>query len=163
MKKILLTICMVLSLSTAWAGNPSGKLRSLVSSFKHEPGFEVLDLGGLGMGLIRMAARAEADDPEDRQALELLRSIKRLTVLDFSDASPEKKEKFLRKANRILDDQEVLMEAKEDGETVRIYGVSSKDGSILEDIVLLTDEALVSVRGSIRSDQIGALMKQAGR
>ena len=163
MKKILLTLLMVLSLSTAWAGNPSGKLRSLVSSFKHEPGFEVVDLGGLGMGLLRMAASAEADDPEDRQALELLRSIKRLTVLDFSSASPEKKEKFLRKANRILDGEEVLMEAKDGGETVRVYGVSSKDGSILEDIVLLTAEALISVRGTIRADQIGALMKQAGQ
>ena len=163
MKKILLTLLMVLSLSTAWAGNPSGKLRSLVSSFKHEPGFEVVDLGGLGMGLLRMAAGAEADDPEDRQALELLRSIKRLTVLDFSSASPEKKEKFLRKANRILDGEEVLMEAKDGGETVRVYGVSSKDGSILEDIVLLTAEALISVRGTIRADQIGALMKQAGQ
>ena len=163
MKKILLTLLMVLSLSTAWAGNPSGKLRSLVSSFKHEPGFEVVDLGGLGMGLLRMAASAEADDPEDRQALELLRSIKRLTVLDFSSASPEKKEKFLRKVNRILDGEEVLMEAKDGGETVRVYGVSSKDGSILEDIVLLTAEALISVRGTIRADQIGALMKQAGQ
>ena len=154
---------MVLSLSTAWAGNPSGKLRTLVNDFRHEPGFEVVDLGGLGMGLLRMAARAEADDPEDRQALELLQGIKRLTVLDFSDAEATLKEKFIRKVNKILKDQEVLMEAKDKGETVRIYGVSSKDGSLLEDIVLLTEDALISVRGKIRTDQIGELMEKAGR
>ena len=44
MKKILLTLLMALSLtSLAWAGNPGGKLRSLVSSYKGTEGFDVVD------------------------------------------------------------------------------------------------------------------------
>ena len=82
---------------------------------------------------------------------------------DFSDAAPETREKFLRKANRILNSGEMLMEAKDGDETVRIFGTSSEDGSLLEDIALLAGDALIFVRGSIRADQIGALMKQADK
>ena len=149
MKKILLTLCMVLSLlPAAWAGNPAGKLRTLVNEFRNEPGFEMVDMGPVALGLIRAAARGEVN-------------IKRLTILDFSDAEASRKEKFLRKAKRVLAEEEMLMEAKDGGETVRIYGMSNAAGDILEDIILLADDALISVRGKIRADLVGELVNQA--
>ena len=164
MKRILITLCMALCLvGEAWAGNPGGKLRSLVSSFKGTEGFDVVDLGGPALLLLKTVARAEADDPEDRAAMDLFRNLRRLTVIDFSEAAPEKKEKFLRKLDRILDGEEILMEAKDGGEKVAIYGLSSKDGSQIKDIIIRADDALISVRGSIRTDQVEALMKQASK
>ena len=53
------------------------------------------------------------------------------------------------------------MEAKDGGETVRIYGMSNAAGDILEDIILLADDALISVRGKIRADLVGELVNQA--
>ena len=155
-----MALCLV---GEAWAGNPGGKLRSLVSSFKGTEGFDIVDLGGPAMLLLKAAARAEVDDPEDRAAMDLFRSLKRLTVVDFSEAAPEKREKFLRKLDRILEGEEVLMEARDGGEKVAIYGLTSKDGSRIEDIIIRADDALISVRGSIRTDQIEALMKQASK
>ena len=157
---------MVLSLGTAaLAGqktqNP--QLRNLVTSYKGTEGFEIVDMGGVALSLMRAAARSAAETEEDRQALALFKGLKRLTVVDFSDASDHAKETFLRKANKILDHSEMLMEVKDGGEAVRIYGSSSKDENLLEDIVLLADEALIVVRGSIRIDQIEALMKQANQ
>ena len=149
--------------STAWAGNPGGKIRSLVTSFKGTEGFDVVDLGGPAMLLLKAAAHAEVDDPEDRAAMDLFRSLRRLTVVDFSEAAPEKREKFLRKLDRILAGEEVLMEAKDGGEKVAIYGLTSKDGSRIDDIIIRADDALISVRGSIRTDQVEALMKQASK
>ena len=149
--------------STAWAGNPGGKIRSLVTSFKGTEGFDVVDLGGPAMLLLKAAARAEVDDPEDRAAMDLFRSLRRLTVVDFSEAAPETREKFLRKLDRILVGEEVLMEAKDGGEKVAIYGLTSKDGSRIDDIIIRADDALISVRGSIRTDQVEALMKQASK
>ena len=155
-----MALCLV---GEAWAGNPGGKLRSLVSSFKGTEGFDVVDLGGPAMLLLKAAARAEVDDPEDRAAMDLFRSLRRLTVVDFSEAAPEKREKFLRKLDRILAGEEVLMEAKDGGEKVAIYGLTSKDGSRIDDIIIRADDALISVRGSIRTDQVEALMKQASK
>lgn len=155
-----MALCLV---GETWAGNPGGKLRSLVSSFKGTEGFDIVDLGGPALFLLKAAARAEVDDPEDRAAMDLFRSLKRLTVIDFSEAAPEKREKFLRKLDRILDGEEVLMEAKDGGEKVAIYGLTSKDGSRIDDIIIRADDALISVRGSIRTDQVEALMKQASK
>ena len=162
MKKILLTLCMVLCLvPTAWAGNPSGKIRTLVNDFRDQPGFEVVEMGPVALGLIRAAARGEVKNDDDRKALQVFKDIKRLTILDFSDADAARKEKFLRKAKRILADEEMLMEAKDDGETVRIYGLSNAAGNILEDIIILAGDALISVRGKIRADLVGELVNQA--
>ena len=83
--------------------------------------------------------------------------------MDFSEAAPDVKDKFLRKVNRILKGGEMLLEAKDGGETVRIYGTSSRDGSLLEDVALLAGDALIFVRGTIRADQVAALIAQADR
>jgi hypothetical protein len=164
MKKLLITLLMLLSLgAAARAGEQNPQLRSLVSSYKGTEGFEIVDIGGIGLGLLKAAAKSAAETPEDREALKLFNGLKRLTIVDFSDAAPETREKFLRKANRILQGGEMLMEAKDGDETVRIFGTSSEDGSLLEDIALLAGDALIFVRGSIRADQIGALMKQADK
>ena len=155
---------MVLSLgANAWAGGQNAKLRSLVSSYKGTEGFEIVDLGGIGLGLLKAAARSAAESQEDREALKLFSGIKRLTVVDFSDAAPEARDKFLRKANKILKGGEMLMEAKDEGETVRIYGTSSGEGDLLEDIAILAEDALIFVRGTVRMDQVGELMKQADK
>ena len=155
---------MVLSLgANAWAGGQNAKLRSLVSTYKGTEGFEIVDLGGIGLGLLKAAARSAAESQEDREALKLFSGIKRLTVVDFSDAAPEARDKFLRKANKILKGGEMLMEAKDEGETVRIYGTSSGEGDLLEDIAILAEDALIFVRGTVRMDQVGELMQQADK
>lgn len=164
MKKILITLMMLLSLGTvAMAGEPNRQLRNLVSDYRGTQGFDVVDLGGVSLSLLKAAAKTAAKTPEDREALRLFNGLKRLTIVDFSEAEPEVKDKFLRKVNRILRSGEMLLEAKDGGETVRIYGTSSDDGNLLEDVALLAGEALIFVRGSIRADQVAALMKQADR
>ena len=50
-----MALCLV---GEAWAGNPGGKLRSLVSSFKRTEGFDVVDQGGPAMLLLKAAVRA---------------------------------------------------------------------------------------------------------
>ena len=152
-----MVLCLV---PTAWAGNPSGKIRTLVNDFRDQPGFEVVEMGPVALGLIRAAARGEVKNDDDRKALQVFKDIKRLTILDFSDADAAHKEKFLRKAKRILADEEMLMEAKDDGETVRIYGLSNVS-DILEDVIILAGDALISVHGKIRADLVGELINQA--
>jgi hypothetical protein len=155
---------MVLSLlPAAWAGNPSGKIRTLVNEYRDEPGFEVVDMGGLALGLLRAAARTQVETAEDRMALDLFSAVKRLTVLDFSETDAARKDKFLRKVTRLLADEDVLLEAKEGGQTVKVYGLSSEDGHILEDIILLAEDTLISLNGKIRTDQLSELMAKVNQ
>ena len=164
MKKLLLTLMMLLCLGTAaLAGEQASQLRRLVSSYKGTEGFEVVDIGGVGLGLLKVAARVSADTPEDREALKLFNGLKRLTVVDFSDAAPGVREEFLRKSETILRSSEMLLEAKDEEGIVRIYGTSSDDGTLLKDIAILAEDALIFIRGTIRADQVEALMKQADK
>ena len=164
MKKLLITLMMLLTLGTAVrAGDQNPELRSLVSDYRDTQGFDVVDLGGVSLSLLKAAAKTAAKTPEDREALKVFNGLKRLTIVDFSEAAPEVKDKFLRKVNRILRSGEMLLEAKDGGETVRIYGTSSDDGNLLEDIALLAGDALIFVRGTIRADQVAALIAQADR
>ena len=164
MKKILITLLMLLSLGTvALAGEPNRQLRNLVSDYRDTQGFDVVDIGTLGLSLLKAAARTAAETQEEREALKLFNGLKRLTVVDFSEAAPEIKDKFLRKVSRILQGSEMLLEAKDGDETVRIYGTSSDDGNLLEDIALIAGDALIFVRGAIRGDQVAALIAQADK
>ena len=164
MKKILITLLMLLSLGTvALAGEPNRQLRNLVSDYRGTEGFDVVDIGGIGLSLLKATAKSAAKTPEDREALNVFNGLKRLTVVDFSEAAPEIKDKFLRKVSRILQGSEMLLEAKDGDETVRIYGTSSDDGNLLEDIALIAGDALIFVRGAIRGDQVAALIAQADK
>ena len=166
MKKILITLLMILSLGTgAQAGKPrqNTQLRTLVASYRGTEGFEVADFGGAALSLMKAAARSAVDTEEDRQALEVFKGLKRFTVVDFSDASEHAREAFLRKVNRILGHGDMLLEAKSDGETIRIFGGPTKDENILQDIAILTGDVLVCIRGTIRTDQVEELMRQTNR
>ena len=162
MKKILFTLCLVLCLFPAAQANAQpGQIRTLISEYRHEPGVDVVDLGSVALGLLRATIRTQADNEHDRQALDLLRSIKRLTVLDCAEAAESVRESFIRKAKRALAGEEMLLEAKDDGETIRVYGTSSDDGNILQDIIILAEDALIIMKGTIRMDQVSALIGTA--
>ena len=153
---------MVLSLATeARTSAQPAQIRTLVNEYCNEPGIEVVDLGSVALGLLRATIRTQAENEQDKKAIELLRGIKRLTVLDCSEAAQNVRESFLRKAKRALSSEEMLMEAKDGDETVRVYGQSSSDGNLLQDIIILADDALISIKGSIRMDQVSDLIGTA--
>ena len=72
---------MLLSLGTAaLAGEPHTQLRNLVSDYRDTQGFDVVDIGALGLSILKAAARTAAETPEDREALKLF------TWVDSRDA-----------------------------------------------------------------------------
>ena len=163
MKRTILTFLAALILATsAWAANPRTQIKKTVSAFRNEPGVEVVDLGSVALSLLRGTVRMGTEDNDDRIALELLKGIKHMTIVDFDEAAPETKAEFTRKIRKIMSGEPLLMEATDDGERVSIWGVASNDGEILQDIILLAgNDALISLSGTIRLDQIGELLKMA--
>ena len=142
----------------AWAGTPE-KIGDIVKQYSHREGFEVMDLGRLLVGTLRAAALLDSDmDEEDRAALNAFSRVNRLVVVDFEDASEADKTSFRRKVEKVLDKMELIMEAKDSGETIRIYGI--QDDTNLKDVILYSsDGTLLSVSGSIDLEHIGELME----
>lgn len=160
MKKGILTLLLALTaVCGAWAGTPE-KIGSIVKQFSQHEGFEVMHLGRFLLGTIRAAATLDADmDEKDRAALDAFKGVRNLTVVDFEDAPAADKARFCRKVERVLDKLELVMEAKDESETVRIYGF--EDGDKLRDIILYSsDGSLISMSGFIGLEHVGELMKQ---
>ena len=160
-------ILLVLSILTVCGSlNAIGKntrLNALINSYKGQEGIEVLNIRRPMLNLLKIAA-FYSDGDEDAKALnDMLKGIKRITIVDYDDAEPEVKSEFSRKVSRILSNEELLMEAKDDGDHVKIFGILSTDGSTIKDIILHEEDGgtLISVIGTIRLDQIDLLMKQA--
>lgn len=151
---IALTACM-----SVWAGIPA-KMEKLARQYKGQEGFEVVSMGRLGLSLLKGAAVISGDmDEEDRAALKMLDSIKKLLVVDFEDAPSSAKTRFASQVEKMLVGMELVMEMHDSDATVRIYGI--EDGSCIKDCILYSsDGALICIDGSIEMESVGALMKE---
>ncbi len=156
MKKTLIIISLVIcTVCSACAVSPA-RVSALAREYNGKEGFEVVSMGRFLISAIGVAARAEAD-PEDVAALKAFKGIKHLTIVDFEDASAADKSSFQTKLGDIFDKMDLILEAKEDGDDVKIFGKA--DGEKLRDIIIYCkDEALICVNGSIDMDKIGALI-----
>lgn len=159
MKKGILTLLLALfAVCGAWAGTPD-KIGGIVKQYSGREGFEVMNLGRFLLGTFRAAALLDSDlDEEDRAALNAFSGIKRLVIVDFEEASEADKTSFRRKVEKVLDKMELIMETKDSGETIRIYGIEEDNN--LKDVILYgSDGTLLSVSGSIGLEHIGELME----
>lgn len=161
MKKTVLTLLLfTATLFTAWAGKPE-KLENLARKYRGEEGFEMISMGRLGMGLLRGVAKISGDlDEEDKAALKVFTGLSKLIIIDFEDIPAAKKSAFTAKAEKILSGMDLILEAKDSDESVRIYGID--DGDSVRDCVLYSsDGALIVTKGKFSLQHLGELMQMA--
>ena len=166
MKKILLLFLLLLPLAAS-AGKPvsktvpKSKLASVVSEFRGYDGVEVVRLGWLGTAAIKGVARAAAkSDPDARKALDLVRGVKRFTVLEYDGCTPAVRERIIRRLDQALHGSELLMEAKDGSERVRMFGVVDDATGEVRDFVLHapSDHALICIFGSIPMESVAKVL-----
>ena len=139
----------------------TGAVTSLVREYNVYPGFEVVSVGGLGLGLVRMIAKASAETEEDRQVLEVLDGLRKVIVVEYEDADDDRRDSFNRKAASLLENAEKIVEVKEDGETLNVYATSASGGERLDDLIVFIPEdcTLICLFGSISSDKIADIIE----
>lgn len=154
MKRLLLILSLFFC-TLAWAGKPA-KVQNLINQYKDRDGFEAVSVGRLGLSLARGLALFDGADSEDLQLLRAFKKIRHITILSFDDADEAVKERFVRKVGRILDGMDLILESKDDGDRLSIYGID--DGEQVRDCILFSpDGLLICVRGSLNLDQLLAL------
>ena len=156
MKKLLITLTILLAGTLAWAGNPAAKVQTLVNEFRHNEGFDGITLGPLGLSLVKTLALSDSDmDAEDREVLKAFTHIRRLSILDFEDARPDVKERFVSRVKKILEGMELILEAKDDGSRLSIYGIDN--GKEIKDCIRFDPSGtLICVRGSVTVEKLMA-------
>lgn len=127
------------------------RLNSLISVCRTYKDVEIVKVGSVGMSLLKLAARISAEDEEDREALRAMNGIKSIAVMDYSECREGDRESISARIDHLIAGKTPIMELKDDGEAMFIYGVVSEDGSRIEDFVLYTpsDCALIGIFGSI--------------
>lgn len=159
-----LSVC---SAATEGKKVPRSEIKSIVDDFKRYDEFEGLSIGKFWLNLFKGVAKVSADDEEDKEEVQALlktmKSVDRLIVADYEDCSAEVKAKFNARMSKALDGVELLMEAKDEGELVRIYGYVDKDGTEIKDLVIFSPEEgeFVCMFGTLRMEQLEGMVNSS--
>ena len=99
---------------------------------------------------------ADGNDKDTREALTALKGIKGLTIISYEDAEAVLKQKINGKVEKMLKGVELLMEAKDDGETMRIYGTFNEKTGKVSDVGIFspTDGTFIFLVGSFNLEDI---------
>ena len=148
------------------SGFQVNQLNTVISEYSGKSGFEVIKLGKLGTSaiksLIKFGIMSEGDDDEARELIRMVSGIKKLAVVDYEGCNSTDKVEFSRKIENILNDDYLLMEAKDGSDAMKLYGVTDKKTDKICDFILYTPSecALICLFGTIDMSAITALMAQ---
>ena len=164
MKKVLLSILTLMTLLTpalAGGGVSKNQLSSFISECRRYDGVEVVRLGGLTAMALKTTIRlAAADDPDARELVKLISNIKRVCVVDYEDCEPAVRDKISRKLDRILSGSDLLLETRENGQAMQIYGVVDERAGTVRDFVMhdASGSSLICFFGSISIDKLSRIL-----
>jgi hypothetical protein len=167
MKRILLVLlCCTLTLA-ANAGNGKKsvheqQLNALITEYTFHDGLEVMRIGGLGTALLKPLLKFATIDSQDEDAQKTLKpigQIRRIAVVDYSECDEKTRDRFSRRASKLLDDVEMLMEVKDGSDVMQMYAVSDSEGKTVNDFVLFAprDCALICLYGTLPLEMLSEL------
>lgn len=138
-----------------------GSIAGLVREYALYEGFDVVSVGSLGLGLVRLIGRRTAETEEEKAVFDLMGGLRKVVVVEYVGAGQDKIDSFNRKMSDLLEGVEKIVEVKEDGEKLDIYGMPSDDGEKIEDVIVFIPEdcTLVCIFGSINSQDVIRLME----
>ena len=164
MKKLLLILGLMVPMLAAAAtfGNRASKNRigSFIADCRHYEGAEVVHLGSfatsLGKGILKIVS---IDDPEAREMLKMIKDVRSLYVLSYENCSKSVHAKVNSRLEKMLEGSQMLMEAKDGDDKMRIYGIVDEDGEKVSDFILHTPSecAVICILGSISTEAVAKL------
>ena len=168
MRKLFIIIVFALALPLAALAEkpakpvPGTQISLLINEYRLYDGFEAVKVGRLGTKIVKaliQSGAAHDDDPDVKDALRIMKGIKKLAVVDYSDCEPQVRQGFSQKVGRLLDGAEMLMEVKDGSDILRMYGVVDDRGDKVKDFVLFSPEdcTLICLFGSISLDSVMAV------
>lgn len=139
------------------------RLMALVQDVKPYDGVELVKVGSLGTAAIKALVKLGAviDDEDARNALDIIKGLNKVVILDYEDCDDAVKAKITAKATKALAGSDLLMEVKDGKDHMQMYGVVDGEGSEVRDFVMYDSEgcALICLFGRINVDTVMKLAK----
>lgn len=154
-KKMRRIICILTVMLLVMAtGGRAQTVNGLFNRYEDEAGAEYINLGPLLMTFVKMIA---ADKSEEGRVIKSIKSVK---VLDLEDCSKDVREEFAQKARNLNQEKmELLMQVKDDGENVGIWGKTKKN--TVRQLLIITDDKMVQIKGKFDLDKIANMLNSA--
>ncbi len=133
----------------------------LVHSYSPKDGFEVVSVGKFGINIAKVFAKKAAETKEEKkEIMEFMDGLQQMVIVDFEDAASAQKDEFKSRIADFLKNSEKIVEMKDNGESMNIYGSSSNDGETIDDLIMYVPEdcALICLLGRISAKNIADMM-----
>ena len=168
MKQLFIIIVLALTLPLAGNANAQGKavpstqISMLINQYRSCEGFEAVKVGRLATGIIKSminSGMVDGGDPEIRELRKMVKGIRKMAVVDYSDCDPQVRQGFSQKMGRLLDGSDLLMEVKDGSDMMQMYGVVDDKGGKVRNFVLFSPEdcTLICLFGTISLDSVLSL------
>lgn len=170
MKKIFLFafLCLLVFTSCANGANKkkasvdNSELSSLVNEYRHVDGFHAIRVGSMGTSIAKMILKSVAKEDKDAQLVSnIAEGVRKVVIIEYDDASTADKDAFTARFKDCIRNSELLLEAKDDDDMVKLYGITTEDGSAIRDIILYTpsENAVVCMFGKVEMNDVSKLIE----
>lgn len=166
MKKLLMIamVALMLPLMPAQARKFNySQVSELIWEYKSNQDFNVVNVGGLGLSLMRAAVRSEGNDEDARIALSFLKSVKHITVVEYDSCEQSLRDEFTAKLDAVLNGCDMLMDVHDEDSQMTVYGTMTKDGETLKNLVLYApkDSAVICIEGNLNVKDLSYIVEDA--
>lgn len=163
-KLILILVCLMSFAGIAFGATSLTKARltSLIKECRGIEGTEVVRLGNFVTGAVKgIVWLASTDDPDAKEFIRIFGGIKSISIMEFEDCAPLDRVYIGERIARLLEDADVLVDIKDDGEHMCIYGVYDEEKNTVKDFVMYSQEecALICLFGKMSMDTVSELAK----
>lgn len=167
----LLAVCLPGVASTIGDGTTKitkKEVKALLKEFKKNKGYECEEVGSFGLAVIKAVSKLEEEDDADgRLVVKSIDKLKGIIAADLSDCDLDVIFKFNARVEEFLKDAPLLLEAKDEDETIKIYGTVAPNGVYVSDVVIFCpqDAELTYFEGQINIDALRqyATEKETGK
>ena len=160
---LLLTLCLLLPVPQEAGAKDTGRtMARLVKEFRHEEGFEMVDLGKLALSVMRAAARNSVETAGERETLAAFSGVTQLVIGSCDDCPETVRRAFSARVRKLLKHEEPILEARDQGDLLRIYATIPEEANELRDVIIFNEStgSVICAFGSIPMSFLERIARQ---
>lgn len=170
MRKMVVVMLLILASAAVFAKSGENavrqeKLLELISEYNEKKNFNVIRISSFGASAIKGVVRAASafdGDKDLKDTLEVIKGIRGGVIVKYGDCSEAVRRGFDRRLGELLENCDVLFEAKDGEDMIRMYGVIDENAEDVKDFILYipSDAALVCLFGTIKLDAVAKIVAE---
>lgn len=170
MRKMVVVMLLILASAAVFAKSGENavrqeKLLELISEYSEKKNFNVIRISSFGASAIKGVLRAASafdGDKDLKDTLEVIKGIRGGVIVKYGDCSEAVRRGFDRRLGELLENCDVLFEAKDGKDMIRMYGVIDENAEDVKDFILYipSDAALVCLFGTIKLDAVAKIVAE---